>query len=336
MAARPKKRTTEVLPSSTNPFVDALKFLSIVTKEVGPPNETHVYLRNGFATASNGTLAAGIKITDDLFAAPNNKLMIEALSKCGQNLSITQLDNNRLSIKSDKFKAIVPCIDPNTLQFSIPDGPVGNIDNSFKAAIEAISSVPFGATERVVDHSILMNGQSVIATNGYILIEAWHGIDLPSGIALPKDIIKSLSSKNLKQFGFSSNSFTFWFDDESWIKTQIMAKEWPNVTAIIEGPSNPFPLPVEFWQAVSAVAPFSESGSLYFNKERLCSHNTEGVGASFEVAGLPAGPVYSAKQLQLIKPLAETIDFIAPLESGYCLRFFGSKVRGIITGRNGE
>lgn len=332
--ARPKKRTTEEVKPQTNSFVEALNFLKTVTKEIGTVYETHVYLRNGFATASNGILSAGIKITDDLFAAPNNKLMIEALSKCGQNLSITQLDNNRLSIKSEKFKAIVPCIDPNLLAFSIPDNPIGEINNKFREAIEVLSCIQFGATERVIDNSILLNGQSVVATNGYMLVEAWHGIDLPNAIALPKDIIKSLGKKNLVKFGFSLNSFTFWYEDESWIKTQIMAKPWPDISVIVNGPSNPFLFPTDFYNGLDAITPFSEDGNAHFAKERLSSHDTEGVGASFEVKGLPAGPIYPIRQLTLIKDLADTVDFIAPLERGYCLRFFGKSMRGLIAGRN--
>lgn len=334
--ARPKKRTTEVSDKPSNGFVDALQFLANVTTPVGAPYDTHVYLKNGFATAANGTLSAGIKIVEDLLAAPHNDLMIKALSNCGQNLSITQLDNQRLSIKSDKFKAVIPCVDSSLLQFGMPDNPVGIINDDFKKAVEAINGVPPDTSERVTATSILLNGYSVVATNGSVLFEAWHGLDLPKGIALPKAIIKPLAAINKKliKFGFSINSFTFWYEDESWFKTQLMAQHWPDVSKILESESNQFPIPGDFFNGLNAVAPFSEDGSIYFQKEKLSSHNTEGVGASFEVAGLPSGPVYPAKQLQLLKGLAETIDFIAPLQGGYCLKFFGKSVRGIIAGRS--
>jgi len=334
--ARPKKRTTtEPSKPSTNPFVDALTFLSNVTKPIGPINETHVYLKNGFATASNGILSAGIKIEQELFACPQNHLMIEALSKCGQNLNITQLDNNRLSIKSDKFKAIVPCVDSELLVFSYPDSPVGEINNEFKKAIEILGIVPTDASERITAVSLLLNGQSLVGTNGTMIFEIWHGLNMPV-LAIPKALIKPLSQikKNITKFGFSINSFTIWFDDESWIKTQIMAGHWPEINNILDGPSNPFPLPGDFWPGLAAITPFAEEGLAYFGKERLSSHQTEGVGASFEVKGLVEGPVYPIRQLNLIKDLADTIDFIAPLEKGYCLRFFGKQARGVIAGRN--
>lgn len=335
--ARPKKRTTTPEPDKpSNGFVDALQFLANITTPVGAPYDTHVYLRNGFATANNGVLSAGIKITDDLLACPHNDLMIKALSKCGQNLSITQLDNQRLSVKSDKFKAFVPCLDSGLLQFGTPDNPVGIISNSFKDAIAVVSSVPSDVSERVTAASILLNGGSVVATNGNVLFEAWHGIDLPNGIAIPKAIIKPLAAINKKliTFGFSINSFTIWFEDESWIKTQLMAQRWPDIAKILDSESNPFPIPGDFFEALAAVAPFSEDGNVFFNKERLSSHNTEGVGASFDVVGLPSGPIYPVKQLSLLKGIADKVDFIAPLQGGYCLKFFGAKVRGVIAGRS--
>lgn len=333
---RPKKRTTEPKQSSTNPFVEALSFLANITKDVGAPFETHVYLRNGFATASNGVLSAGIKITEDIFACPKNSLMIQALSKCGQNLSITQLDNDRISVKSDKFKAFVPCIDPAILTFSFPDEPVGIINDNFRTALQALEVIK-STGEKIYDNSILMNGYSTIATTGSVLFEYWHGIDLPNGISIPKDFIKPLSNINKKliKFGFSISTFTVWFEDDSWIKTQLYANRWPDISHILEGTSNPFPVPADFFEGLNAIAPFSEEGTAYFYKEKLSSHNTEGVGASFDVAGLPSGPIYPIKQLQLLKGLADTIDFVAPLNDGnYCLRFFGKAVRGLITGRS--
>lgn len=334
--ARPKKRSAEPTNQpSTNSFVEALSFLANITKPVGPPNETHVYLRGGFATASNGILSAGIKITEELFACPHNDLMIKALSKCGQNLSITQLDNQRLSIKSDKFKAIVPCLDSELLQFAMPDSPIGVINDEFKKAVATLDVIK-SVGDRIYDNSILLNGSSVIATTGQILFEYWHGLQLPSGIAMPKEIIKPLSTINrtLTHYGNSLSSFTFWYGENAFIKTQLMAQHWPDVSRLLEGECNPFAVPTDFWEALAAVAPFSEDGSVYFNKEKLCSHNTEGVGATFDVSGLPSGPAYPAKQLVLLKDLADKIDFIVPMEGGYCLKFFGPKSRGIIAGRS--
>lgn len=333
MARKPKPK---VEPTKSNGFLEALKFCALITKDVGPINETHVILANQQVSAFNGVLATGHKISEDIRACPQNKLMVEALSKCGENLSITQLDNNRLSIKSNKFKALVPCVENYLLQEAMPDEPIAIIDNRFKEAIQNLSGLNSDDGQRIELASILMNGYSLLATTGTVLFEAWHGIHLPDGIALPKAVIQPLIkiNKNLVRFGFSNNSVTFWFEDQSWLKTQTFAGSWPAIPNVLDTPCHPYPPPPQFFEAVDAVGPFSSDGNVYFAREVLQSHLDASTGASFEIPGLPAGPIYPLKQLQLIRPLAQAIDFLAPgPENTRMLKFFGPNVRGVIAGQ---
>ena len=121
MAPRPKARQTVKAEKPESNLLNALKFLACVTEKEGAIHETHVLLRNSCAVAFNGILSAGIPISEDILCYPHNEFFIEALSKCDENFSLTQMDLNRLSIKSGKFKAIIPCIDPALAQFTNPD-----------------------------------------------------------------------------------------------------------------------------------------------------------------------------------------------------------------------
>ncbi len=331
----PRPRTKSK-PIASSALLDALRFVGSILKAEGNPNETHVLLKDGLATAFNSVLAAGCKILEELCAAPNSKLLIEALSKCGENLSITQIDQNKLSIKSDKFKAIIPCINPELLTVAIPDVSITSIDDKFKTAIEAVGVLANENANSVVAASILMNGQSVIATNRTVIFEAWHGINLPPGLALPKAIIQPLNNlKKLSKFGFSKSSATFYFEDESWIRTQFYAEPWPNLKNILDGECNPFVLPIDFWKALEAVLPFSPDGLVHFENNLMQSHSNKEAGASYEVAGLPKGPIFNAKQLLLIKPYAEKVDFFAQGQNKMTmLKFFGNQIRGAIAGRS--
>src|ERR1700729_607470 len=85
-------------------LLQALEFCSIVSEKVGSPFETHVALRNNWAIAFNGVITAGHPIVEDVCMHPHTLLFMEALSKCDTNYLLTQLDNQRLSIKSGKFK----------------------------------------------------------------------------------------------------------------------------------------------------------------------------------------------------------------------------------------
>lgn len=332
MANRPKKRTATA-ETKSNTFLDALKFCSLVVKDTGPPNETHVILNNNWVTAFNGILAVGCPIIEDIYACPHNQTLINALSKCGENLSITQLDNNRLSIKSNKFKAVVPCLEQSLLSISIPDQPIAVIDDRFKEALESVSGLITDDIYRVVTASILMNGSSIVSTTGTVIFEYWHGIDLPSRLAIPKAVIKPLvqCSKKLARFGFSQSSVTFYYEDGSWLRSQLYADQWPDLRGILDGPVNLYPFPPDFFKAVEAVGDFSSDGLLYSREGTLCSHPQEGAGAVYECSGLPGALTFSKRQMALIKPWAETVDFFAMSDNIMCIKVFGKNIRGAIS-----
>jgi len=329
MSPRPKKRTAEAI-SEPSTLLTALKFCGLVARDIGPINETHICLGANWACAYNGTVACGHPIVEDIYACPNAKLIIEALSKCNEHISFTQMDRDRLSIKSGKFKAIVPCIEPHLIVIMAPDPPVAVIDDRFKQGLSIVGILANENAQFVYLASILMNGYSLVSTTGKAIIEYWHGINLPSGIALPKALVEPLTktNKKLTKFGFSQSSVTFYFEDESWIRSQLYAEEWPDINAILDRPSNAWPVSGDFWRGLDAIAGFSDTGFVYFDAGILRSHDNAISGACYEVAGLPKGLAFPAKQLAMIRPYANRIDFL--LDNG--LMFFSNNIRGCIAG----
>jgi hypothetical protein len=125
---------------------------------------------------------------------------------------------------------------------------------------------------------------------------------------------------------------TFWFDDQSWIKSQLYVEEWPNISNVLDRPSKQSPVPKDFFNGLDAIKGFTDS-TVYFGPGLVRSDPNDAVGASYEVNGLPEGPVFNLKQLLMIKPYVETIDFqvTGPFE-GNMLLWFGKNVRGAISG----
>lgn len=320
-----------------NSLLEAISFCSCVSEKNGAPYETHIGLRQNWAIAFNGIVAAGSPITEDIAAYPHNLLLIEALSKCEENFSLTQLDNGRLSVKSGKFKAIIPCLDPLLMQEVFPDPMIVSITNKFKEAVEAVGVIANENAQHVLTASVLMNGASVISTNRVMILEYWHGLDLPYNVPLPKQFVSALTKqkKNLIGFGFSNNSATFYFEDGYWIKTQLYSDKWPDVSSILDRPANLWSIDPGFYKALSAVSPFSEDANVYFDANLIMSHDNTLQGANHECAGLPKGVVYPIKQLEIIKPYVKKIDWMAPgiSDSSYCLVFMGENIRGVIAGR---
>lgn len=332
----PKPRTPKPEPVKSG-LLAALAFVSCVSDKLGAPHETHVGLRNKWAIAFNGIVAAGSPIPEDLYAFAHTISLTEALSKCSESYNITQLDQSRLSIKSGKFKAIVPCLDPLLMQDAQPDPMIAPASNKFKEAVDAVAVLASETSLQVVTASILMNGGSVIATNGKMLMEYWHGLDLPPNVPLPKEFVKALAKqkKNITGFGFSNNSATFWFEDGCWLRTQLYAEQWPDISRILNRDANLWSIDPQFFNALDAVSSFSEDGNVYSRLNMLCSHAEEGVGATYECNGIPNGFVYPIKQLKIMQPYVTKIDYMANgvADSSYCLYFIGDAMRGVISGR---
>jgi hypothetical protein len=330
MPPKPRKPSTK----TSSRLLEVVRFLSLVSKDGGPINETHILLKDKTASAFNGTLGAGCIIEEDLYCAPHAKTFLNALAKCGENYSLTQVDQSKLSIKSGPFKAVIPCIDPSLIYFPTPDQNVAPIDDTLKEALTLIEKIKPENGQRIITLSFLMNGGSVIATDGKILVEAWHGLNLPTNVPIPKAIIPVLlSSKKLIGFGLSQTTATFYVDDNSFIRTQLYAERWPDISDILNKPSTPIPVPKDFFKGLEAIKDFSDNGMIYFKDGKLQSHDVDGKGAEFEVPEIKNGPVYSAKYLSLLKDMAEKIDFYVPADrKSMLLSFIGNKVRGILMG----
>lgn len=326
--ARPKKN--KVAP--TNGLLEAIQFVGNVLQEKGTPNETHLLFSNNWAVAFNGIIAAGAKVSSPIYAAPNYYLLEKALSKCGE-FEIA-LDNSSLIIKSGKFKAIIPCIDPINIAVSNIDPNIHAINDEFKKGLEITGALANENGQTIHYASILMNGQSLVSTeNGVMLFEYWHGCELPSGIAMPKALVGPLTktNKKLTGFGYSQSSVTFYFEDESWIKSQLFSEKWPDIGRVLNVHSNPSEPPKDLWEGLAIVAPHSTDNLVYFDADVLRSHANSGIGAAYEVKGLPRGPVFNIKQLMFIKDYVKKIDFFA--EGGKMTCWVGDRTRGVIAGR---
>ena len=328
-----KMRPRKSQAKTDSPLLNTIRQLSLIQKDEGSVLETHISLRNGWAVAFNGVIAMGEPIKEDLATCPNGLLLKEALSKCGQGFSITQNEHNLL-IKSDKFKALVPCLALTELQPAFPDPPCALISDAFKHSLSLVA--PLALDEgSVVTASVLIHNGTCISTDRLVLIQAWHGIDLPPMLALPKALIKPLISnpKKLAQFGLSKSSCTFYYEDGSWIKTQFFNEKWPDVGTILDKKASPWPIPENFYTGVKALEKFSETGFVYFDSNVMRSHEEDLKGASYDVYGLPKGPVLNIKQLKMIEPLIKTVDFLVPHCNHKMTLFFGERVRGAIAGR---
>lgn len=327
-ARRPKK-TEE--PSPADSLIAGLKFIKPAQKAVGTIQQQYSAISGHWIAASNGILTIGAKIEDDLTACPHSTQLLDALLKCGHELSITQLSETALSVKSDKFKAVIPCVTFAEVGLTGPDEQIAVIDDRVKAAFDCVMCLATDGAPNAVHAAVLLQAGSAVATNGHALLEYWHGVDLPPGLLVPKASAVAIvkAGKPLTGFGYSGTSATFWFADGSFMKTQLYGERYPHYEVLFAKETNPWPLPELFFKAVHAVESFSKDGIVYFDEGVISSREVQDEAATYIVEGLPDNMGFQAKYLTMLEHAMKTAHFDKESSKVY---IFGDSVRGILMG----
>jgi len=331
MANRERKTKTPKEPE--NELVRALEFVKMaqIDKPGEQPLKTHCRIANGFVVAFDGVLAAGYPIADDLVACPHTYRLLDALKRCKSALSVTKLGLGQIAIKSGNFRAEIPCLNPSLLPNTVPDNNAGVISDVIKDGFKHLNPIVSGSGGTTIESSILLQNNSMIATDRHILIEYWHGINLPEGMSVPKVAIQAISTARAKLvgFGYSGRTATFYYDNGAWIRTQLYSEPWPDVGRVINAgdPAAAIPVPPALFDAVTAVLPFGASSAVRLSSAGLTASSPDSGDATYEMSGLPELHI-SGKYLLAIKDIATKIDLTG---NGNVTYFYGDNVRGAIT-----
>lgn len=336
-AATAAKGKTAPNPAAT--LIAAVKFISVAQAKNGTVAETYCHIAHNWAAASNGVLTVATKIEEDLQACPQTSTFLDALNRVDTDLQITQISQGFLSVASGDFRGVIPCAPFEQVPITPPDEPVAGIDDRLKQAFEAVLKVPNDSSPHPEYAGVLLQGGSVVATNGAVIFEYWHGIDLPPNLLLPKVALQAVlkSGKKLERLGFSPSSVTFWFEDGSFIKTQTFAAQFPAYKNVIEcNYGDMWPVPDNFFKAVEAVASFSDGGLVYFKNGQVVSNPNDETPSFYRIEGLPEGVGFDGKYIAMIEGRASRLLFQDEDPTGRNeiprLFFVGNDLRGVIAG----
>jgi hypothetical protein len=329
MATRGRRKADSTSKIS---LVQALAFAEGVLKSDRDFKQKHVYIGHGMLVGFDGTLAAGHPISEDIEAVPHSGKLLKALERSDETVQVTLNDSKRLSVKAGKFRAVIECLDVGEFYSPQGDKSIAVIGETLRDGFKAITHIVNHEADKVHFATVLIRAGSMMTTDGRTLFEYWHGIDLPE-MALPKAAATAITKtdKKLVGFGFSGHSATFHFEGGAWIRSQLFADRWPDVSRVLDVKTNAWPVSPTLFAAARAVRPFCkpDDEALTFFDEAIGSHSLLTEGAVHEVPGLLAGPVFNAEQLAQIEPLVKTIDFTTKRGHAY---FFGDNVRGAIAG----
>ena len=319
-------------PSPVASLLAALKFVAIAQKKAGPTNVQFGHIAHNWAAASDGVLTVAHPIEEDLVACPHTLQFIDALSKVGEDLSITQLSPNALAVSSGAFRALVPCVGFDDVPIAAPDPQCATIDDRIKTAFAAVAGLATDGAPNATYAAVLLQAGSAVATNGAALLEAWHGIDLPPGMMLPKCAAVAVAKAGpaLTGFGFSASSATFYFENGAFIKTQLYGERYPNYQVVFEVEGlNPWPVPDDFYNGVRAIQSFSPNGNVFFDDGAVLSKMHKEEASTYKIEGLPERMGFSAKLLLSVEHAFKKAHFAPEANK---VVFFGDNLRGVLMG----
>jgi hypothetical protein len=327
--ATARARASKKSAQNSSSLLNAVKFVSMSQKETGNVSQTHCRMQNGWIAASNGVLTLGAKIVDDLTACPQTTRLLQALARCGVEVSITQADASALSIKSGPLRVKVPCVEPDDVPIMWADPIVAPMDSRFTDALKTVQQLANENADKMHCASILCRNQTVMATTGVVIAETWHGIDTPPQWVLPKVASAILTSidKKLIGFGFSGRSATFHFDDESWFKTQLYEDSWPSAERVFTPAQQLVPAPSKLFEALAIILPLVENNSVKFAEGAI----VDGDELNYEVPDLKEGTYYKVRQLLSVAEIFKTYDSTS---NNSATLFFGGNTRGAISKMN--
>lgn len=316
-----------------NSLATVLKALAPIQGKTGLLKEQFCNISYGWACASNDIVTIGVPIDMNLFACPHFVTFSKALTECeADDLSITQIDAETLVVNSGDMKARVPCVDPSRVEIPAPDPNIAVVGNGVKAALAACATVTDAEHQNPAFMGVLLQSGSTVGINGHIMLEYWHGVDLPPNLLIPKEsaTIIGKCKKNMNGFGFSESSVTFWFDDGSFIKSQLLRADYPNYQSLFPSYKlNTIKLHKMFERGVKNIKNFAPEGNVYFFEGTLQTNVRTTDASTFKIEGLPEGMAFSVKYLLTMVPYMEEVYFQKEAKRAFV---FTQNTRGVIMG----
>jgi hypothetical protein len=325
MARGRKKATNDVAAK----LLDVMNFLDVGYKASGDIQANTTVFYSGWAYSFDGVIAAGTPVSEtfQFDGAVNTVLFKDALARVGKEMELVIRDD-AAHFSSDEFSAMVPMVPLAALRPVRPDPAMAPFQQGIKflSALELAGRAIKDSAQNVRDASIYLRGETVVATNGLVLVQAWHGNNMPTGQLFPKAFGNALKKigREPKSFGFGNDTFTVFYDDGSFVRTQLYpADAYP--AQQIESMLDPLmfaPLAVPpvkgLIPALEAVAPFVDErhGIAWFTggAVRAGPADAPGWSASVEVKDLPDGIGAHAASILAYKDDIKTIWLGDPAE----------------------
>lgn len=330
-------------------MLNSLKFVKGSVARKDPiPSLTHFSIKEGVIRGFNGIICMGAPIALALNCQPKAIPFtkgIEIISELPDPPSFSMTAAGKLTVKSGKFKVHIECIDDEFPPID-PEGERVELQPGLIAAFKALAPMIAEDASRPWARGILLRDGSAFATNNVVIGQYWVGYKMPFDMNVPEECIREVLRVKSEPIAVSATerSITFYFTEDRWIKSQLLTTDWPNVSPVLDRPSNAAPIPSDFFGILGRLAPYaSESRKVFIRGNTLSTHVEEGLGAAMvvddEAWNLEGRGIYNLDLLRALDGLVASIDlslypqpalFFGPVtDAGYPL------LRGAVVGMKG-
>lgn len=315
-------------------MLQALKFCAgSVAKKEYIPSLTHFVIEYGTVRGFNGTLALSSPIPFDIACRPKAETLIKAIANCEDTIQLSMTPAGRLTVKSGSFKIHIDCVQEDT-PHALPEGDIVNFDGeALLTGIKAVAPFIGNDASRRWASGILIENQSLFATNNVMLVQYWLGQSFPNVVNIPREAVKEMLriDEAPTHAQMTESSITFHYSENRWLRTQLYSTtEWPDLGKILDQPSQQFIIDEDIFKGLEVIKPFvDKQGTVLFAEGKITTHMDESDGASFEVEGLCHEGKYNIGMLELLNGAAKTIDWTTYPKP--CL-FQNDRLRGAIIG----
>ena len=315
-------------------LLERLKFVQrgVARRDI-VPGLTHFRIKDGRVTGFNGSYSLSAPVDISFNAAPNAERFVRALDSCEDVISLT-LDGNKLRVRSGDFHTAIPCVDLSDVPETIPEGVTVPPHGSILTALESLKPFVGVDASRPWATGVLFARQSAFATNNVVVCEYWLGADFPHTVNVPSGIIDEVVrvDEELSLMQIAGGSITFHYADGRWIKSQLLALNWPNILHVLDSAwqgANMRPIPQGLAAAGEKLARQGDKreNRIYLRGTDVAA-DKEGE-TRVEIVGVPDRGCYNTRYFNDMLKVATLTDFHKYPDA---VPFIGDRIRGAIVG----
>lgn len=326
-------------------MLSALKFVSgAINNRSHEESHRHLMIKDRRVTAYNGFITMSSPIDRDLHIKPKADLLIKAVETIAakqkkdkdkeDKTTFTYSDKTaRLNIKSGAFRTSIACL-PNEADIfpAEPEGELIAVTPELIKAIIALDPLMGIDATRQWSMGIRIARMSAFATNNIVLVERWHGANFPYECVIPAVAIEELIrvSRVPTHIQMTQSSLTFWFDGGMWLRTQLVAAEWPaHADTLLSVSGAPVALPDDFYENLATLKKFTDLNVVFF-RPGIMSTSKDEDGTSIDIPLQIEQGAFLLNKLAELDGIATAIDFSAYPKP---CPFKGHMLRGVIVGQ---